>query len=136
MTTQTLVPGSDADRCEQAIYAYLHEKERRSGALPPLAAYLLWDVNVEAARKCQHEGHDVRADVVVIDAAGIGNDDVACDQRVVVVASAWPRLRACDPPEIGAPPEQLGPDVAKGRVDLADAIAVLQPHLGLQAMVK
>ena len=30
MTTQTLVPGGDAGRWDQAIYAFLAEKERRS----------------------------------------------------------------------------------------------------------
>ena len=33
MTTQNLVHGSDAGRWEQAIYAFLAEKERRSGSM-------------------------------------------------------------------------------------------------------
>ena len=33
MTTQTLVRGGDAGRWEQAIYAFLAEKERRSGSM-------------------------------------------------------------------------------------------------------
>ena len=33
MATQTLVLGSDAGRLEQAIYAFLANKERRSGSL-------------------------------------------------------------------------------------------------------
>ena len=32
MTTQTLVQGGDAGRWDQAIYAFLAEKERRSGS--------------------------------------------------------------------------------------------------------
>ena len=39
MTTQTLVQGSDAGRWEQAIYAFLAEKERRSGSMRTVRAY-------------------------------------------------------------------------------------------------
>ena len=33
MTTRNLVPGSEAGRWDQAIYAFLAEKERRSGSM-------------------------------------------------------------------------------------------------------
>ena len=39
MTTQTLVHGGDAGRWEQAIYAFLAEKERRSGSLRTVQGY-------------------------------------------------------------------------------------------------
>ena len=39
MTTQVLVPGGDAGRWDQAIYAFLAEKERRSGSLRTVVAY-------------------------------------------------------------------------------------------------
>ena len=39
MTTQTLVRGGDAGRWEQAIYAFLAEKERRSGSMRTVRAY-------------------------------------------------------------------------------------------------
>ena len=39
MTTRTLVQGSDAGRWEQAIYAFLAEKERRSGSMRTVRAY-------------------------------------------------------------------------------------------------
>jgi site-specific recombinase XerD len=39
MTTQTLVPGGELDRWEQAIYAFLAEKERRSGSGRTVQAY-------------------------------------------------------------------------------------------------
>ena len=39
MTTQNLVHGSDAGRWEQAIYAFLAEKERRSGSMRTVVAY-------------------------------------------------------------------------------------------------
>ena len=39
MTTQNLVHGSDAGRWEQAIYAFLAEKERRSGSMRTVRAY-------------------------------------------------------------------------------------------------
>ncbi len=39
MATQTLVPGGDAGRWDQAIYAFLAEKERRSGSMMTVRAY-------------------------------------------------------------------------------------------------
>ena len=39
MTTQTLVPGGDPGRWDQAIYAFLAEKERRSGSMRTVRAY-------------------------------------------------------------------------------------------------
>ena len=39
MTTQTLVQGADAGRWEQAIYAFLAEKERRSGSIRTVESY-------------------------------------------------------------------------------------------------
>ncbi len=39
MTTQTLVRGSDAGRWDQAIYAFLAEKERRSGSIRTVQGY-------------------------------------------------------------------------------------------------
>ena len=39
MATQTLVPGGDAGRWDQAIYDFLAEKERRSGSMRTVRAY-------------------------------------------------------------------------------------------------
>ncbi len=39
MTTQTLVQGGEAGRWDQAIYAFLAEKERRSGSMRTVRAY-------------------------------------------------------------------------------------------------
>ena len=39
MTTQTLVQGGDSGRWEQAIYAFLAEKERRSGSMRTVESY-------------------------------------------------------------------------------------------------
>ena len=39
MTTQNLVDGGDAGRWDQAIYAFLAEKERRSGSMRTVRAY-------------------------------------------------------------------------------------------------
>jgi hypothetical protein len=39
MTTQSLVLGGKVDRWEQAIYAFLAEKERRSGSGRTVQAY-------------------------------------------------------------------------------------------------
>ena len=39
MTSQTLMPGGDADRWDQAIYAFLAEKGRRSGSMRTVESY-------------------------------------------------------------------------------------------------
>ena len=39
MTTQNLVQGSEAGHWDQAIYAFLAEKERRSGSMRTVRAY-------------------------------------------------------------------------------------------------
>ncbi len=39
MTTQNLVHGGDGGRWDQAIYAFLAEKERRSGSMRTVRAY-------------------------------------------------------------------------------------------------
>ncbi len=39
MTTQTLLPGGDADRWDQAVYAFLAEKGRRSGSTRTVESY-------------------------------------------------------------------------------------------------
>ncbi len=39
MTTQNLVQGGDAGQWDQAIYAFLAEKERRSGSMRTVRAY-------------------------------------------------------------------------------------------------
>jgi hypothetical protein len=41
MTTQTLMLGGEIDRWEQAIYAFLAERERRSGSNRTVQAYSL-----------------------------------------------------------------------------------------------
>ena len=39
MTTQNLVQGGEAGRWDQAIYAFIAEKERRSGSMRTVQAY-------------------------------------------------------------------------------------------------
>ncbi len=39
MATQTLVQGGEADRWEQGIYAFLAEKQRRSGSMRTVETY-------------------------------------------------------------------------------------------------
>ncbi len=52
MTTQTLVHGGEAGRWEQAIYAFLAEKERRSGSRRTARVYsgMLYPVTLEYAQ--------------------------------------------------------------------------------------
>ena len=39
MTTQTLVQGGEADRWQQTVYAFLAEKQRRSGSMRTIESY-------------------------------------------------------------------------------------------------
>ena len=67
--------------------------------LLPLAAQLLREVVVQPAREGEHEGHDVRADVIVVDLAEVGDDDRMRDQLRVVVAGGRRGLRRLEPAE-------------------------------------
>ena len=62
----------------------------------------------------------MRADVVVVDLAGVGYHHVALNQRLVVVAGAGAGLGTGDPLEVLGAFQQFGHDVAEGRVGVAD----------------
>src|SRR6266851_2989908 len=66
---------------------------------PPLAPELQRQVVVEPAREREHEGHDVRADVVVVDLAEVGDHRRVRDQLVVIVAGGRRSLRGLEPAE-------------------------------------
>ena len=61
------------------------------------AAHLLRQVVVQAAREGQHEGHDVRADVIVEDLAEVGDHHGVRDQLGIVVPGRRRRLRRLQP---------------------------------------
>ena len=67
------------------------------GRLLPLAAQLLRDVDVQAAREREHESHDMRADVVVEDLAKVGDLDRMRDQFRKVIAGGRRGLRRLQP---------------------------------------
>ena len=66
---------------------------------PPLAPELLRQVDVQPPRERQHEGHDVRADVVVVDLAEVGDDHRMRDQLRIVEPRRRRRLRRLQPPQ-------------------------------------
>ena len=57
MTTQTLFQGGDADRWDQATYAFLAEKERRSGSIrtvwPPPGCFTASSVDWASPHRCE-----------------------------------------------------------------------------------
>ena len=77
-------------------------------ALAPVAFELVAEVAVHAARKGQHEGHDVGGDMVVVDAADIGHSDVAGDQLGEVIALGRPGRWRGQPFEVAGRGQQLG----------------------------
>ena len=89
-------------------------------ALPPNAGHLLGDIHLQPAGEGQQQGHDVRADVVVVDLPRVGDHHVAFDERLVVIAGARAGLGAGDPLEVVGAFEEFGDDVAEGRVGVAD----------------
>ena len=66
----------------------------------PFAAQLLRHVDLQAARKGQHEAHDVRGDVVVVDLAEIGDLHRVRDQLGIIIAGRRRRLRRLQPAQI------------------------------------
>ena len=64
---------------------------------PPLAPELLREIVVQPAREREHEGHDVGADVVVVDLAEIRDDGRVRDQLRIVEARRRRGLRRLQP---------------------------------------
>ena len=87
---------------------------------PPLAPELERQVVVEPAREREHEGHDVRADVVVVDLAEVGDHHRVRDQLVVIVAGGRRGLRRLEPPEAPGLAEQRRRRGAEGGLGAAD----------------
>ena len=71
--------------------------------LLPLAAQLLRNVTLQAAREGQHKGHHMGADMVVIYFAEIGDLDGVGDQLRIIIAGGRCRLRRLQPFEIPRP---------------------------------
>ena len=71
--------------------------------LLPLALQLLRQIDMQAAREMQHEGHDMRADMVVEDLPEIGDDDRVLDQLRIVVAGRRRDLRRLQPAQLLRP---------------------------------
>ena len=63
----------------------------------PFAPELLRDVVMQPAGKGEHKGHDMRADVVVVDLAEIGDRHRVRDQLGIVIAGGGCRLRRLQP---------------------------------------
>ena len=64
---------------------------------------LLGDIVLQAAGEGQHEGHDVRGDVLVEDATEVRDHDRMGDQLREVIARRWGDGRGLEPPEPGCP---------------------------------
>ena len=104
--------------------AHAHDERARLGQVddavrllalrPPLAAELARNVVVQAPREGQHEGHDVRGDVVVVDLAEVGDDDRVIDQLPRVVAGRRRGLRGLQPAELAGGSQQRRRDRAEG----------------------
>ena len=98
--------------------------------LPPFAAQLLRDVALQAAGEGQHKRHHMRADMVVVDFAKIGDLDRVGDQLGIVVAGRRGRLRRLQPSEVPGLAQQFGRDRAKRGLGGGDRALGLGPVLG------
>ena len=76
---------------------------RFSSRLLPFAPELLRDIDMQATRESQHEGHDVRADMVVEDFPEVGHDEGVFDQLRIVVAGGGCGLRRLQPAQPPSP---------------------------------
>src|SRR3989442_4927433 len=75
---------------------------------------------MEVAGEGEHERHDVRADVVVVDLAEVGDDDRVLDQRRIVVAGGRRGLRRLEPPQPLGLCEQIRVQRAERAVGVRD----------------
>jgi len=91
----------------------------------PLALQLLRDVVVQTARKGQHKGHHMRADVVVVNFAEVGDRDRMSDQFRVVIAGRRRRLRCLQPTKVPGLAQQVGRDRTEGGVGMRQRLGRL-----------
>ena len=87
---------------------------------------------MQAARKAEHEGHDVSADVVVEDLAQIGHHDRMLDQRRIVESSGRRDLRRLEPTQALCLRQYLRRNGAKGCVRLGNIALGVVDGFGLQ----
>ena len=83
-------------------------------ALEPFAAELGREIALHAAGKDQHKSHYVVADVIVVDAARIGDGDRTGNQFGKIKARTGAGGRAGQPVQLWSGFEQLGVHSAKG----------------------
>jgi hypothetical protein len=97
----------------------------------PLPAQLPRQVVVEPAREGEHEGHDVGADVVVVDLAGVGDDHRMGDQVGIVEAGRRRGQGRLQPPQPLRLREQGRRERAEGGLgpaDLAGGLGLVLRH--------
>ena len=94
----------------------------------PFAFQLLRNVMMQPTGEGQHERHHMRADMVIVDLAEIGDGHRMCDQLGVVVAGRGRGLRCLQPAQPARPGQEVGRDYAKGGVGMGD-------HLGRMRVV-
>ncbi len=102
--------------------------QRRRG---PFVADLVRKIVLEAAGEGEHEGHDVRGDVVVEDAAEVGDRYRVGDELRRVIARWRGDGRPLQPLQLARHTHQLGRDRAKrgiGIGDLAPGIVQILGH--------
>ena len=102
----------------------------RPGAI--LATHLLRQVGVKIAREGEDERHDVRADVIVIDLAEIGDHDGMRDELGIIEAGRRSGLRGLQPAQPPRGSQHLGRDRAEGGVGIGDISHRFLHGLGLQ----
>ena len=71
----------------------------------PYAGNLLGNIELEPTGEGQHEGHDMGANVVVVDFPGVGHHHLAFDEALVVVAGRGTGQWAGDPAQVAGPLE-------------------------------
>ena len=102
-----------------------------------MALELVAEIHVHAARKCQYEGHDVRGNMVVENAAEVGRNDIAGDQLGKIKTFGRSGRRCGKPFELGGGRQEFGvqgaeagPGVAQGTQGFFAVFAVDDFEIG------